>query len=86
MTLKKILPLAALMAIVPSAALLAAFAGLTVTELPKSSLHVLAVVVSASIMAVCLVVAQRFRQAWLREWALGFSIIGGLIAAYIANN
>jgi hypothetical protein len=76
----------ALMAIVPSAALLAAFAGLTATELPKSSLHILAVVVSAAIMAVCLFVARRLDQAWLREWALGFSIIGGLIAAYIANN
>jgi hypothetical protein len=76
----------ALMAIVPSAALLAAFAGLTATELPKSSLHILAVVVSAGIMAVCLFVARRLDQAWLREWALGFSIIGGLIAAYIANN
>lgn len=76
----------ALMAIVPSAALLAAFSGLTVTELPKSSLHILAVVVSAAIMTVCLFVARRLDQAWLREWALGFSIIGGLIAAYIANN
>ncbi|MDV3295855.1 MAG: DUF5058 family protein [Brachybacterium paraconglomeratum] len=76
----------ALMAIVPSAALLAAFAGLTVTELPKSSFHVLAVVVSAVIMAICLFVARRLNQPWLREWALGFSIIGGLIAAYIATN
>jgi hypothetical protein len=76
----------ALMAIVPSAALLAAFAGLTVTELPKSAFHILAVVVSAIIMAICLWVARRLNQAWLREWALGFSIIGGLIAAYIATN
>lgn len=76
----------ALMAIVPSAALLAAFAGLTVTELPKSGFHVLAVVVSAVIMAICLFVARRLNQPWLREWALGFSIIGGLIAAYIATN
>ena len=74
------------MAIVPGAALLAAFAGLTVTELPKSGFHVMAVIVSAAIMAVCLFVANRFHQAWLREWALGFSIIGGLVAAYIATN
>ncbi|GAB96452.1 hypothetical protein BJY21_002934 [Kineosphaera limosa] len=76
----------ALMAIVPSAALLAAFAGLTVTELPKSSIHVLAVIVSAAIMGVCLWVAKQFKQAWLREWALGFAIIGGLVAAYVATN
>lgn len=76
----------ALMAIVPSAALLAAFGGLTVTEFPKSSIHILAVCVSAVIMGVCLFVAKRLNQAWLREWALGFSIIGGLIATYIATN
>ena len=66
--------------------MMAAFAGLTVTELPKSGFHVLAVVVSAVIMAICLFVARRLDQPWLREWALGFSIIGGLIAAYIATN
>ncbi|WP_109473210.1 DUF5058 family protein [Ornithinimicrobium cavernae] len=76
----------ALMAIVPSAALLAAFAGLTVTELPKSGYHVLAVIVSAVIMAICLWVARHRHQPWLREWALGFSIIGGLVAAYLATN
>ncbi|MDO5739857.1 MAG: DUF5058 family protein [Ornithinimicrobium sp.] len=76
----------ALMAIVPSAALLAAFSGLTVTELPKSSIHILAVVVSAAIMTVSLLIAKSLNQAWLREWALGFSIIGGLVAAFIATN
>lgn len=76
----------ALMAIVPSAALLAAFAGLTVTELPKSGIHVLAVVVSAVIMTICLWIARHFKQPWLREWALGFAIIGGLVAAYLATN
>lgn len=76
----------ALMAIVPGAALLAAFASLAVTELPKSMIHVLAVGVSAALMVVFLWIANRFHQAWLREWALGFAIIGGLIAAYIATN
>lgn len=76
----------ALMAILPSAALLAAFAGLTVTELPKSGVHVLAVAASAAVMAACLWVAKNLDQPWLREWALGFSIIGGLVAAFIATN
>ena len=66
-TLTKVNP--ALMAIVPSAALLAAFSGLTVTELPKSSIHILAVVVSAGIMTVSLLIAKSLNQAWLREWA-----------------
>lgn len=76
----------ALMAIIPAAALLAAFAGLTVNELPKSGLHILATIVSAVVMGICLWVARHFNQPWLREWALGFSIVAGLIAAYIATN
>ncbi len=76
----------ALLALIPSAALLAAFSGLTVNELPKSNIHVLAVIVSAVIMGICLWIARHFNQAWLREWALGFSIVAGLIAAYIATN
>lgn len=76
----------ALMAIVPGAALLAAFAGLTITELPKSSYHVLAVAVSAVLMSIGLFIAQRFKQPWLREWALGFSIIGALVVVYFVTN
>ncbi len=69
-----------------AAALLAAFAGLTVTELPKSGVHVLAVAASAVVMGGCLWTAKHLNQPWLREWALGISIIGGLIAAYVATN
>lgn len=76
----------ALLAIVPAAALLAAFGGLTITEIPKSGVHVLAIAVSAVIMAICLWLAKLGNQAWLREWALGFSIIGGLVAAFFATN
>lgn len=83
-TLSRVNP--ALLAIIPAAALLAAFAGLTITEIPKSSIHILAIAVSAVIMAACLWLAKLGNQAWLREWALGFSIIGGLIAAYVATN
>ncbi|MFC7404784.1 DUF5058 family protein [Georgenia alba] len=75
----------ALMAVVPSAALLAAFAALGVAELPKSGIHVLTVVVSAAVMAVCLLLAKRLEAAWLREWGLGLSIIGGLVVAYAAH-
>lgn len=76
----------ALLAIVPAAALLAAFGALTITEIPKSNIHILAIAVSAVIMGVCLWLAKIGKQAWLREWALGFSIIGGLAAAYFATN
>ncbi|MGQ1798863.1 DUF5058 family protein [Kocuria oceani] len=75
----------ALMAIVPSAALLAAFASLGVAELPKGSVHVITVATSALVMAVCLVLTKRLDAPWLREWGLGISIIVGLVVAYFAH-
>lgn len=75
----------ALMAIVPSAALLAAFASLGVAELPKGGVHVITVATSALVMAVCLLLTKRLDAPWLREWGLGFSIIVGLIVAYVAH-
>ncbi|WP_219414508.1 DUF5058 family protein [Pseudonocardia nigra] len=75
----------ALMAIVPSAALLGAFASLGIAELGKTWVHIITVVVSAVAMAVCLTLAKALRQAWLREWGLGFSIIIGLVVAYLAS-
>ncbi len=76
----------ALMAIVPSAALLGAFASLGVAELGKTSIHIITVVVSAVVMAVCLYLSKVLHRAWLREWGLGFSILIGLAVAYFAHN
>ena len=75
----------ALMSVVPGAALLAAFAALTMTELPKSTGHIVAVAASAVVMLISLLVAGALNLAWLREWALGFAIVGGLVAAYFAH-
>ncbi len=76
----------ALMAIVPAAALLAAFASLGIAELGKSTGHIIVVVVSALTMAVCLALARALNAAWLREWGLGFSIIVGLVVAYFVHS
>lgn len=76
----------ALMAIVPSAALLGAFASLGVAELGKTSIHIITVAVSAVVMAICLYLSKVLHKAWLREWGLGFSIIIGLVVAYFAHN
>lgn len=73
------------LAIIPSAALLGAFSMLSIGELPKSSVHVITIAVSAAVMALLLWVAHRFGQHWLKEWALGFSILAALIVAYIAH-
>jgi hypothetical protein len=75
----------ALMAIVPAAALLGAFASLGIAELGKTPVHVLSVLTSAAVMGLCLLLARKFNQSWLREWGLGFSIVIGLIVAYTAH-
>ena len=75
----------ALMAIIPAAALLGAFASLGIAEFGKTPVHLLTVLVSAAVMGACLLAAHRFKQDWLREWGLGFSIVIGLIFAYAAH-
>lgn len=72
----------AMVSIVPTAALLGAFSMLTVGELGKTSVHVVTVLVSAAAMGLCLLVAHRLKVHWLKEWALGFSIIVALVVAY----
>jgi hypothetical protein len=74
----------AVMAIVPAAALLGAFACLGFTELPKSATHVVTFAVSAAIMGFCLWLAKATGKGWLREWGLGISIVAALVAAFIA--
>ncbi|WGW12026.1 DUF5058 family protein [Saxibacter everestensis] len=73
------------MAIVPAAALLAAFASLTVGELAKTPVHIITVIASAIAMSILLFVAKKLGQPWLNEWALGFSIVIGLVVAYFAH-
>ena len=57
---------AALMAIVPAAALIGAFASLGIAELGKTPVHILSVAVSAVTMAVCIILAGRTSATWLR--------------------
>lgn len=82
--LSKVNPTA--MAIIPGSALLAAFMALTVTELPKSSVHVIAVVVAGASMAGMLLIAQRLKLEWLKEWALGLAILLALAVAYFVHH
>lgn len=81
--LRKVNP--ALMAIVPAAALIGAFASLGIAELGKTPVHIITVIVSALVMGICLALAKKFDAAWLREWGLGISILVGLFVAYAAH-
>ncbi len=73
------------MAIIPCAALFGAFSMLAVTETPKSGVHAVTVVVSAAVMAGCLYLARLLGARWLKEWALGFSIVAALAVAYLLH-
>lgn len=75
----------AAMALIPGAALLGAFSMLTLTELPKSSVHVVTVAVSAAVMGGLLFLARQLSAHWLKEWALGISILIALLVAYLAH-
>ncbi|GHD13051.1 DUF5058 family protein [Zhihengliuella salsuginis] len=75
----------AAMALIPGAALLGAFSTLTVAELPKSGLGAITVAVSTFVMAGLLFAAKKLNAGWLKEWALGISIIVALTFAYFAH-
>lgn len=75
----------AAMALIPGAALLGAFSMLTLSELPKSTVHVITVAVSAFVMAGLLFVARKLNANWLKEWALGISILVALAVAFVAH-
>ena len=75
----------AVMALIPSAALLGAFSMLAIAELPKSNVHAITLLISAATMALCLFVAKKLELRWLKEWALGFAIMVAIVAAYLTH-
>ena len=75
----------AAMAVVPAAALIGAFACLGFSELPKSGTHVVTFAVSATVMALSLLLAKTLGKSWLREWGLGMSIVTALGAALLTS-
>lgn len=75
----------AAMALVPVAAFLGAFFALGVGEFPKSSTHIVTFAVAATVMGVLIAVGRTLKIAWLAEWAFGFAILAGLLAAHLAG-
>ncbi len=82
-TLRKVNP--AIMTVVPTAAILAAFFTLMFAETAKSGNHLLTVLVSGAVMALCLIGAKYLNKPWLREWGLGIAIFVALAAAFLAT-
>ena len=75
----------AAMALIPTAALLGAFSMLTIAEIPKSSIHMMLVLISAASMAFFLFLAKVLHAKWLKEWALGFAILISITAGYLMH-
>ncbi len=82
-TLRKVNP--AVMTVVPTAAILAAFFTLALNETVKSGVHVLTLIVSAAVMGLCILAAKYLKRPWLREWGLGISIFVALAAAFLVT-
>ncbi|SFS73320.1 DUF5058 family protein [Saccharopolyspora flava] len=72
------------MAVVPSAAMIAAFSYLGLAETAKSGVHLVAFLAGAAAMLLLQFLARRLGARWLKEWSLGISMAVGLAAAGIA--
>lgn len=71
------------MAIIPTAALLGAFATFGIQQVQKGVAATIVVVVSALTMTLCLWLAKVARQPWLREWGLGISLVVGIVVGIL---
>lgn len=74
------------MSIIPVAALLGAFMIIGIQQITRGLPHVIVLVSSAIVMALCLWIAKTANQHWLKEWGLGFGVIAGIIAGVIVNS
>ncbi|SNZ10235.1 protein of unknown function [Terribacillus aidingensis] len=70
------------MVIISTAAMLGAFGYFAANEAVKSGGHTVVIVTSMLITILTLLAANKLQQNWLKEWALGFAIIGGLTVGY----
>ncbi|MBP6685276.1 MAG: DUF5058 family protein, partial [Leucobacter sp.] len=75
----------AVMALIPTAALIGAFSMLAVAETAKTPTHLLVVLISAATMGLCLFVSHLLKARWLKEWALGIAIIVALVCAFLIH-
>ncbi len=71
----------AVMAIVPSAGMIAGFTYLGLDEVGKSSVHLVAFTAGGLAMLAAHGIARVLRAQWLKEWSLGLSMAVALLAA-----
>jgi len=71
------------MNVVPGAALIGAFSYLTMSQASGGFVSVLVLLGSGAAMALLLLAAKRWGKGWIREWALGLSMVTGLVVAMV---
>ncbi|MFC7063446.1 DUF5058 family protein [Halobacillus seohaensis] len=73
------------MAIVSSAAMLGAFGYLASDQMITSMSHTIAGVAALFSMVIIMLVAEKGNLSWLKEWALGFAMVIGMVSAYLST-
>lgn len=71
-----------LMGILATAAMIAAFGNLLSAELLKGFAPIIVIIAAAGTMVASMKLADKYNLAWLREWALGLSIVVSLCFGY----
>jgi hypothetical protein len=71
-----------LMAIISSAAMLGVFGNFVSGELLKGVTNSAVIITSALSMFILLLLANKFKKNWLKEWSLGLSILAALSVGY----
>ncbi|WP_042427672.1 DUF5058 family protein [Geomicrobium sp. JCM 19039] len=74
-----------MMSLVSLGALLGVFGFLTTEEMVQSMNHALTALSAAGAMVIIMIVADRVEKLWLKEWALGFSLIIGMTVGYVTT-
>lgn len=71
-----------LMAIISSAAMLVVFGNFGSAELLKGVTNAVVIITAALFMFILLIIANKFKLNWLKEWSLGFSILAALSVGF----
>ncbi|WP_077623245.1 DUF5058 family protein [Sediminibacillus massiliensis] len=71
-----------LMSIVATAAMLGAFGYFSGSEMIKGMGHTIVIIASGITMVIILLIANKWKMNWLKEWSLGISILASLCVGY----
>lgn len=71
------------MSVLPAAAMMGAFLYFGTNEVRAGGIPLAVLLASGAIMAALVYVAKLTKQSWIREWALGISMAGGILVAVL---